>query len=143
LSPRVAISLGAFFAALSVAIGAFGAHWLKQQVPVWYPEPAAQAHMLDTWEVGVRYQMYSAIGMIVAGLCARMRPGRTLAAANGLFIVAIVVFSGLLYGRVLLDQKFLGAIVFIGGFAMILAWLLIAWAAWPREVTDGRDAEKR
>jgi uncharacterized membrane protein YgdD (TMEM256/DUF423 family) len=127
------ISLGAFFAALAVAIGAFGAHWLKDQVPMWYPEPEVQDRMLDTWEVGVRYQMYSAIGMIVAGLCARMRPGQTFAVASWLFIVGIVVFSGLLYALVLTGQSVLGAIVPIGGVAMIAAWLLVAWAAWPRE----------
>jgi len=127
LSPRICIALGAFLAGLAVAIGAFGAHWLKDQVPNWYPDEIVAARMLDTWEVGVRYQMYSALGMIAAGLWASLQKGRSATIAASLFLVGVVVFSGLLYLLVLTGLPWLGAIVPLGGLAMIAGWLWFAW----------------
>jgi uncharacterized membrane protein YgdD (TMEM256/DUF423 family) len=76
LSPRVCISLGAALAALAVGLGAFGAHGLKQQLPLWYPEANRAAEMLTSWETGVRYQMYAALGIVLVGLWSAQQKGR-------------------------------------------------------------------
>ena len=130
MSPRVCLALGALLAAVAVSIGAFGAHWLSSQVPKWYEDPVQQARMLDTWEVGVRYQMYSSLGLITLGLWGSLRKGRPVTLAAALFLAGILIFSALLYLLVLTGQRFLGAIVPIGGLAMIAAWALFAWQAW-------------
>ena len=51
--------MGGLLAALGVSAGAFGAHILKHKMSV---------EMLNVFEVGVRYQMYHAFGLIVLGL---------------------------------------------------------------------------
>ena len=50
------VFLGSIFMFLSVAIGAFGAHAVKTRLT---PE------MLAIFEVGVRYQVYHALGLFV------------------------------------------------------------------------------
>ena len=85
MSPRVCIALGALLAALAVALGAFGAHGLKDQLPRWYTEPGRAEEMLANWETAVRYQLYSAIGIVLVGLWGSQRdlqsqdlPGRVV-----------------------------------------------------------------
>jgi uncharacterized membrane protein YgdD (TMEM256/DUF423 family) len=129
LSSRVCISLGAALAALAVALGAFGAHGLKDRLPQWYTEPARAAEMLANWETAVRYQMYAAIGIVLVGLwCGQQKGGRgTWPAAN--LLIGTLLFSGPLYGWVLTELKPLVRIVPLGGLAMIAGWLIFAWQA--------------
>jgi uncharacterized membrane protein YgdD (TMEM256/DUF423 family) len=129
LSPRLCGAWGAWLAALAVGVGAFGAHWLRQQVPAWYPQPEVADRMLETWEVGVRYQMYSAVGLILAGLWGSQEAGRRVRLVSMLFLLGTAIFSGGLYLLVLTGQRFLGAVVPVGGIFMIAAWSLFAWQA--------------
>jgi uncharacterized membrane protein YgdD (TMEM256/DUF423 family) len=50
--------------------------------------------------------------------------------ASVLFVVGVVIFSGCLYALVLSGVKILGAIVPLGGTAMIVGWVFVAVAAW-------------
>jgi uncharacterized membrane protein YgdD (TMEM256/DUF423 family) len=126
LSPRVCISLGAALAALAVGLGAFGAHGLKQQLPLWYPEANRAAEMLTSWETGVRYQMYAALGIVLVGLWSAQQKGRRpLWSAMNLF-AGTILFSGMLYGWVLTESKPLVRIVPLGGLAMVTGWLIFA-----------------
>lgn len=112
---------GAVFAGLGVALGAFGAHALKARLT---PE------RLETFETGVRYQMYHAFGLLVAGLALRSgMPAGWLAAAGGLFLAGILLFSGSLYLLVLSERRWLGAITPLGGVSFILGWLCLLAAA--------------
>ena len=52
--------IGAVFAGLAVAAGAFGAHFLKATLT---PD------MLNAFETGVRYQMYHAVGLFLTWRC--------------------------------------------------------------------------
>ena len=116
---RPALALGFFLAALSVALGAFGAHALKETLS---PE------RLVVWETAERYQMYAALGLQLAAL---HKPASTVP----LWLLAggIVVFSGSLYLLCLTDQRWLGAITPLGGLALIAGWLSLAWGALSRE----------
>ncbi len=53
------IILGAVFAFLAVAFGAFGAHALKNILT---------DHYAAVWETAVQYQMFHALGLIVIGI---------------------------------------------------------------------------
>lgn len=55
---RKFVWLGAVFAALSVAAGAFGAHSLKAIIP---------ADRLTVFETAARYQMYHALALLIIG----------------------------------------------------------------------------
>jgi uncharacterized membrane protein YgdD (TMEM256/DUF423 family) len=129
LSPRVCIALGLLLAAIAVALGAFGAHGLKDQLPKWYKEPGRAAEMLATWETAVRYQMYSAIGIVFVGLWSSLQKGRGATWASASLLIGTLLFSGMLYAWVVTEFKPLVMIVPAGGVAMIAGWLTFAWQA--------------
>jgi uncharacterized membrane protein YgdD (TMEM256/DUF423 family) len=117
------IVIGGVMGGLGVTAGAFGAHGLKGH-------PSFSPDDLATFEIAVRYQMYHALALALVGLLGMRENSRLLNAAGWCFLVGIVVFSGLLYVLVLTGVKLLGAIVPIGGVAMIVGWLALAVAAW-------------
>jgi uncharacterized membrane protein YgdD (TMEM256/DUF423 family) len=113
--------LGALLAALAVALGAFGAHALKARLPT---------ERQETFETGVRYQMYHSLGLLLAAFAAGRWPGSNLPAIAGwLFLAGIFLFSGSLYTLVLGEKRWLGAITPFGGLAFIAGWLCLAVAA--------------
>ena len=112
-------ALGALNAFLAVAAGAFAAHGLRDRL-----EP----RHLEVFEVGVRYHMYHALGLIaVAWLVSRQAPLAT--AAGWSFVAGILVFSGSLYALALTGISRLGAITPLGGIAFLAGWALFAYAA--------------
>lgn len=112
--------LGSVFAAMGVGLGAFGAHALRTMLT---PEDLA------IFEVGVRYQMYHALGLFAVAWASTQWQAATVSVAGWAFVVGIVIFSGSLYALVLSGQRWLGAITPIGGVAFILGWGLLAWTA--------------
>jgi uncharacterized membrane protein YgdD (TMEM256/DUF423 family) len=117
---RVFFALGAASAFLAVAAGAFGAHALKARLT---PE------MLGIFEVGVRYQIYHAFGLIACAWALTKWPGSLAAASGWLFVAGTVVFSGTLYALALTGVRWLGAITPLGGLAFLAGWLCLAAAA--------------
>ena len=112
------VTVGALFGALGVALGAFGAHGLSK---------IASPDKLSLWETASRYQLITALALILFGLLRRLSPGSSSA---GLALVAgIVLFSGSLYAMALGAPRWLGAITPLGGLCMITGWVLIAVAA--------------
>lgn len=117
---RWLLSLGFFLAALSVGLGAFGAHALKSTLS---PE------RLATWETAVRYQMYSGLGLQLAAL----QKSQTSTLGPALIALGCLIFSGSLYLLCLTHQGWLGAITPLGGLCMIAGWTALAWGALTRE----------
>jgi uncharacterized membrane protein YgdD (TMEM256/DUF423 family) len=117
---RLFFGLGAALAGLGVLIGAFGAHGLRATL---------SSEDLSTFEVGVRYQMYHALGLIAVAWALSRWESAAIVAAGWLFVAGIVVFSGSLYALVLTQQRWLGAITPIGGIAFLIGWALLAWGA--------------
>lgn len=112
---------GAIGALLAVALGAFGAHGLKD---------ALTEDMLEVYETGVRYHMYHALAlMLIALLADRIGDTKLVKAAARLLIAGIILFSGSLYVLALSDLKILGAITPLGGVAFLAGWGCIAAAA--------------
>lgn len=112
----------ALFGGLGVALGAFGAHGLRDRLS---PE------MLAIFETGVRYQVYHALALIAVVVALIRWPASTLPAVAGwLFVTGIVVFSGSLYILALSGQRWWGAITPIGGVAFLGGWICLLIAAW-------------
>jgi uncharacterized membrane protein YgdD (TMEM256/DUF423 family) len=105
--------VGAVLALLGVAAGAFGAHALRSMV-----DPAR----IETFEVAVRYQMFHAIAVLLAGMLGAP-------AAGWCFLAGVVVFSGSLYLLVLTGARWLGAVTPVGGVLFLLGWVLLAFEA--------------
>ena len=105
---------------VAVALGAFGAHALRDRL---------SADMLDVFKTGVTYQMYHALALLgVAILLARFSTDGSpwLTAAGWLFIAGSVLFSGSLYALSLSGTPWLGAITPLGGVAFLLGWAALA-----------------
>lgn len=133
MNARYILLAGSVLGGLGVALGAFGAHWLEGAVENWGLEPEEQVKRLATWEVAVRYQMYHALALLVIGILAVRANNRCLGWSAKLFIVGTTIFSGCLYALVFSGVKILGAIVPIGGTCLIVAWGLLAVAAWKSQ----------
>ena len=113
---RRALLAGALLAALAVLAGAFGAHALRARL-----DPAA----LALFETAARYQMYHALGLLVASQLLPQRPP-LLRATCSLFVLGIVLFSGSLYVLALTGRSWLGAFTPFGGLAFLAGWGCVA-----------------
>lgn len=110
---------GAIAAFIAVALGAFGAHSLKTKL---------SPDMLSIFEVGVRYHMYHAIGLLAVAWAITRWPEANLNAAGWSFIIGIVIFSGSLYVLSIYDIRWLGAVTPIGGLAFLIGWAILVWS---------------
>jgi uncharacterized membrane protein YgdD (TMEM256/DUF423 family) len=107
---------------IAVALGAFGAHGLKQRLSV---------DLLVVYQTGVQYHFYHTFALLAVGLLMLQMPASGALRWSGiLFIAGIVVFSGSLYVLSLTGVRWLGAITPLGGVAFMAAWLLLARAVW-------------
>ena len=103
--------------ALGIILGAFGAHGLKQVVS---PEKVA------SFEVGVRYQIYHGIALLILSLNAS-KIEATLKVFLAFILGGILFFSGSIYLLALndlfgADLSFLGPLTPVGGVLMIAGW---------------------
>jgi uncharacterized membrane protein YgdD (TMEM256/DUF423 family) len=121
---RVFITIGALSGFLAVALGAFGAHSLRDRLT---------SEMLQVFQTGVTYQMYHALALVGVGiLLGRFSvEGSTWLTASGwLFVAGSILFSGSLYLLSLTSTSWLGAITPLGGVAFLLGWLAVAIGIW-------------
>ncbi|MBB4078094.1 uncharacterized membrane protein YgdD (TMEM256/DUF423 family) [Lewinella aquimaris] len=124
------VRITALLGALSVGLGAFAAHSLRELV--------SQPQLL-TFETGVRYQFYHTFAVGLAAVLYRMygiEPAR-LRLAVWLWIVGIVLFSGSLFLLSLrevhgLPVAFLGPVTPIGGLLLIGGWMALFTSTFSR-----------
>lgn len=114
---RSYVIVGALFAALGVALGAFGAHALRAHV---------DAPRLAVFETGVRYQLYHALAILVTAWAQERWGGPLVRGSGWLFGAGIVLFSGSLYALVLTGMGAFGAITPFGGVCFLAGWLCLA-----------------
>ena len=117
---RVALRIAALFGLLAVALGAFGAHGLKDVL--------ARNQTTVIWEKAVLYHFIHALLLLVM---AGRRPLHT--GPWFCFLAGIVVFSGSLYLLAVTNQRWLGAITPLGGLSFIAGWLWLVIAPEPRK----------
>lgn len=121
---RLFITIGALSGFLAVALGAFGAHSLRDRLG---------ADMLQVFQTGVTYQMYHALALVGIGiLLGRFSVDGSpwLSASGWLFIAGTLLFSGSLYALSLSGTTWLGAITPLGGVAFLIGWLTLAIGIW-------------
>jgi uncharacterized membrane protein YgdD (TMEM256/DUF423 family) len=115
---RLLAAIGALFALMSVAAGAFGAHALRDRIT---PD------LLAVFETAARYQMYHALALILGAVAYGKWGGAALVWAGWLFVVGVTVFSGSLYILALTGTRWWGAVTPIGGVCFLLGWVLFVW----------------
>ncbi len=117
---RTFFGLGAVFAFLGVALGAFGSHGLRGTLP-----PSGMV----TFETAVRYQLLHALGLLAVAWVSSRWPSGAVHAAGWLMAAGIVLFSGSLYALALTGPRWVGVVTPVGGVCLLTAWGLLAWAA--------------
>jgi len=117
ISARLALAFAALSGFFAVAMGALGAHLLKQQL---------DAQALGWIDTGVRYQAWHAIALIgIAAFLAR-RQAAALGLAALAWMIGTVLFSGSLYVLALTGYRPIAMITPLGGIAFLIGWLALA-----------------
>jgi uncharacterized membrane protein YgdD (TMEM256/DUF423 family) len=113
---------GAFLMALAVALGAFGAHGLRNRL---------DAYSLSVYEKAVFYHFIHALGILLVAVLARTGtfPLVSQSRVAWFLFLGIIIFSGSLYALAVSGIRMLGAITPIGGLCFIIGWLLFAYYA--------------
>tara|TARA_B110001469_G_C9608649_1_gene302694 strand:- start:755 stop:1138 length:384 start_codon:yes stop_codon:yes gene_type:complete len=119
---EIALVFAAFLGATGIIFGAFGAHFLKKKLTT---------DQLQSFETGVKYQMYHAIVLLVLGL--QLEFDSTLKSCIFLLlIIGTFLFSFSIYGLVLSSARnkkirFLGPMTPFGGLLLVLGWGLLMY----------------
>ncbi|MDN3658815.1 DUF423 domain-containing protein [Ferruginibacter paludis] len=120
------IQAAALLGALSVILGAFGAHALKEMI---------SEKSLAIFETGVRYQFYHAVALMLTGMLYKEFTNKYLLWAGRLYGIGMLLFCGSLYFLAIVDLaahpglKAIGAVTPFGGLCFIAGWLLLAVGA--------------
>lgn len=113
---------GGLYGMLSVILGAFGAHAFKKILSI---------ERLESFETGVRYQMYAAFFLLIVGYILKFDTG-SHKWISLLMIIGTFLFSFSIYFLSFQDYwgislKFLGPITPLGGLLMIISWAMLIW----------------
>ena len=108
---RGLLTLAGAFGFSAVALGAFGAHGLRDRLA---------PPMLEIYRTGVLYHLVHALAVLAVALAAdRLRRPRLV---GGLFCAGIAIFAGTLYLLAITGMSWLGAVTPIGGLLLLAGW---------------------
>lgn len=110
--------IGTSLAAITVMIGAFGAHALHDFLQ--------QNNRIATFHTAVEYQFFHTFGILVTGLIYKKTPHILIKVSGLLFMAGIILFSGSLYLLCLTHVSKWGAITPLGGLSFIVGWGFLA-----------------
>ena len=119
MNKKILITAG-ILGLLSVVFGAFGAHGLKSLI---------SDGSLQSFETGVRYQMYHALVLLFVGI-ASFISAKNKKIIYYLILIGILFFSGSIYGLATneltsFDFKTIAVITPLGGLLLILSWVFL------------------
>lgn len=138
---RQMIQSGALLCGIAVALGAFGAHQLKDVL---------DENALKTFETGIRYQFYHGIAILFLGTSMRRLHEQTVKWVWQLFITGIGLFSLSLYllatkeiifGTQIADNlRWVAGLTPIGGVCFLSGWALLVYKGYhlKQESSSGR-----
>tara|TARA_B100001093_G_scaffold236944_1_gene227035 strand:- start:164 stop:532 length:369 start_codon:yes stop_codon:yes gene_type:complete len=115
---KLYIITGSVFAALAILFGAFGSHALKEKLTL---------EQLEIYDIATRYLMFHALGIFAIGILGYQVPSEVLIWPLLIMVFGILIFSGSLYLISLAGYKKLGIVTPIGGLALIISWLMVAY----------------
>ena len=119
----------AILGGISILLGAFGAHALKKHLNL---------TELNTFETGVRYQMYHALFLLYISQTKAITE-KTKNMVYNLVLLGTLLFSGSIYllatnNLTLFNFKTIGFVTPIGGFMLILAWFIVFFQLLKKKV---------
>lgn len=125
--PKQLLLIG-ILGAISVSLGALGAHALKNKLQT----GLISADQLIGFDTAVKYQIYHTIAMLGVVILKLNFSNKFLNWSYNLFFYGIILFSGSLYflcTRNLLGAdwlKLLGPVTPIGGILFVLGWICLS-----------------
>lgn len=111
---------GSVLGIISIVLGAFASHGLENLVT---------KDAIETFQVGVRYQMYHALLLLFVGNSSKIS-SKSKYWIFILILIGVILFSGSIYGLSTneltgFDFKSIGFITPIGGILLICSWLIM------------------
>ena len=103
--------------ALSVLIGAMGAHFFEDYL--------ISIDRVETFQTAIRYQFYHILLLLSLGLLFDVLPSKMIKCAFYCCLFGILFFSGSLYLLCVTNNTIFGIITPIGGLLLVLSWLLL------------------
>ena len=111
--------ISSFLGALTIVLGAFGAHALQENLNV---------SELKSFETTVRYQMYHIIVLLFVNTYSKFNC-KTKNSISYLFFIGILFFSGSIYAITFgLNAKSIWFVTPLGGLCFIFGWLTMAFS---------------
>ncbi len=114
---KVFFITASFLGVLAVTIGAFGAHGLRKLL--------SENNTLSVFQTGVHYHFYHTFLLIAIAFLIKLYPHALLNYAGYTTIAGIILFSGSLYILAITNVRIWGAVTPVGGFALIIGWVLV------------------
>ncbi len=114
--------LSAALGALTVALGAFGAHGLK---------PLLSETNMEVYKTAVSYQFFHVLAIFGCGILFHLSGNKFFHYAANAFLLGILLFSGSLYllstreATGLTSISYLGPITPLGGLCFITGWIMM------------------
>jgi uncharacterized membrane protein YgdD (TMEM256/DUF423 family) len=124
MSQKLTLLIGAVLGAFGVAIGAFGAHALKNLL--------TQNGRVETFELAVRYQFYHALGILLVGFLMEKNSASAMQWSPLLMFLGVIFFSGSLYIYSLTNTKVFAMITPLGGLLLLGGWVALIYATISR-----------
>ena len=110
------MKIGICFSLLSVIIGAFGAHGIKDSL--------IKNDTVDVFNTSVKYHIFHSLAILITAILQLLGYlNSTIPIIS--FIIGILLFSGSLYILSYTGIKWLGAITPIGGIFFIIGWITL------------------
>lgn len=120
MNQRASLLIGALVGLLGVALGAFGAHALKDML--------LASGRSDTYELAVRYQFYHAFALLAVGILQHFMISKYLKTASIFFLTGTLLFSGSLYMLCFSGSIAFAMVTPFGGVLLIFGWVFLALA---------------
>jgi uncharacterized membrane protein YgdD (TMEM256/DUF423 family) len=119
---NITLIIGALYGMTAVILGALGSHAFKKILSI---------EKLQSFEIGIKYQMYHALLLLILGFFLKMETCIEKTAAwfiiFGTFLFSVSIYF-LSFQEVLgRNLKFLGPITPLGGVLMISGWALLVY----------------
>ncbi|UII74573.1 DUF423 domain-containing protein [Flagellimonas sp. HMM57] len=114
--------MGIIFGFLAIVLGAFGAHGLEKVV---------DSNSIDTFEVGVRYQMYHALFLLFLGswdgLLQKQKRIVFIFVLLGVLLFSFSIYLLAINSLVAFNFKQIAFVTPIGGTFLIIGWFLLGY----------------
>lgn len=120
------IPLAALLGLTSVGIAAYASHGLG-----FITDATVREATRTTLQIAVQQQMFHALALLGVGVLALKAQGnRWICTAGGLFVLGVLLFSGLIYLRTFTGIETFRALVPWGGTSLMLGWLALGIGGW-------------